>query len=257
MQKAELVAKYAQNPEDKLFLAHVLDKESVCVHKNIPSEGDFLDARQQALVLAIAPHLTVKPTLWGGYADAERKMLFFLPEYLTEPGADSLMIIKAEHRDAKPPGHRDYLGSILGLGVKREGVGDILVEDSGAQIIVRASLADFFLTNYTSAGRVHLSVSSLPISALEIPEKEPVFKTASLASLRADAVLAAAFSVSRTLAAEAVRAGKVHLNNLPLLKGDKVLSVGDKVRWQGKGRFVLAETGGTSRKGRLFVTFRF
>ncbi len=257
MQKAELVAKYAQNNEDKLFLAHVLDKEAVCVHKNIPAEGDFLDVRQQALVLSMAPQLEIKPVLWGGYEDAERKMLFFLPEYLAAPPADALMVIKADHRDAKAPGHRDYLGSLLGLGVKREGVGDILVSDLGAQIIVRASLADFFLTNYTQAGRVHLSVSSLPVSALEIPETEPIFKTASLASLRADAVLAAAFSVSRSLAAEAVRAGKVHLNNLPLLKGDKVLAVGDKIRWQGKGRFILAETGGTSRKGRLFVTFQF
>lgn len=257
MQKTELLAKYAKTAEDKILLAHILDREAVCLHKNIPVETDFLDPRQQALILSLAPHFTVKPTLWGGYEEAERKMLFFLPDYMEVPPEDALCIIKATHRDARPPGHRDYLGSILGLGVDRAGVGDILVEDSGAQLIVRASLADFFAANYQSAGRVHLSVSVLPVSALEIPEKEPVYKTASLASLRADAVIAAAFSVSRTLAADAIRAQKVYCNNLPLLKGDKQLSVGDKLRWQGKGRFVLEETGGTSRKGRLFVTFRF
>ena len=101
------------------------------------------------------------------------------------------------------------------------------------------------------------SVSALPVSELYIPEHESTFKTASLASLRADAVLSAAFSVSRTQAQDAVRGQKVFLNTLPLLKPDKLLSPGDKIRWQGKGRFVLEETGGTSRKGRLFVTFRF
>ena len=257
MEKAELIRKFAQNNDDKIFLAHVLDKEAICIHKSIPAEGDFLDVRRQALILSMAPYMTVKPFLWGGYEDAERKMFFFLPDYMEEVPPDALCVIRAKHRDMKAPGHRDYLGSILGLGVKREGVGDILVSDDGAQIIVRASLADFFLTNYESAGRVHLSVSSLPISALEIPETAPTFKTASLASLRTDAVLAAAFNVSRALAQEAIHSGKVHLNNLPLLKGDKVIAVGDKVRWQGKGRFVLEETGGQSRKGRLFVTFRF
>ncbi len=257
MQKSELIAKYAKTSEDKILLAHILDREAVCLHKNIPVETNFLDPRQQALVLSLAPHFTIKPTLWGGYADAERKMLFFLPDYMEDPPEDALCMIRAAHRDTRPPGHRDYLGSILGLGVGREGVGDILVEDSGAQFIVRASLADFFVTNYVSAGSVQLSVSAYPISALEIPEKEPVYKTASLASLRADAVIAAAFSVSRTLAAEAVKTQRIYVNNLPLTKGDKTLSVGDKVRWQGKGRFILEETGGTSRKGRLFVTFRF
>ncbi len=257
MEKAELIAKFAQNNDDKLFIAHVLDKEAVALHKNIPAEGDFLDVRRQAIVLSMAPHLAIKPVLWGGFDDAERKMFFFLPDYMEEVPIDALSVIKATHRDMRAPSHRDYLGSILGLGIKREGVGDILVSDSGAQIIVRTSLSDFFLSNYVSAGRVPLSVSSLPVSDLVIPETEPVFKSASLASLRADAVLAAAFNVSRSLAQEAISSGKVHLNNLPLLKGDKLISIGDKIRWQGKGRFILADTGGQSRKGRLFVTFRF
>lgn len=257
MQKSELITKYAQTDEDRIFLAHLLDREAVCVHKNIPAEGPFLDPRQQGLVLSLAPHLSVRPVLWGGYADAERRMVFFLPDYMDAPLQDALAVIHATHRDSRPPGHRDYLGSILGLGVDRAGVGDILADEGGAQIIVRASLADFFAAHYTSAGRVALSVTALPISDLTVPETEPVYKSASLASLRADAVLAAAFSVSRTLAAEAVRAQKVFVNNLPLTKGDRLLSVGDKIRWQGKGRFILEETGGLSRKGRLFVTFRF
>ncbi|MBE7062712.1 MAG: hypothetical protein E7390_02845 [Ruminococcaceae bacterium] len=257
MQKSELIAKYAKTNEDKILLAHILDREAVCIHKNIPAEGPFLDPRQQGLILSLAPHLTIQPVLWGGYADAERRMIFFLPDYMDAPPEDALTIIRATHRDSRPPGHRDYLGSALGLGVDRAGVGDILTDENGAQIIVRASLADFFATHYTSAGRVSLSVTALPLTDLALPATEPVFKTASLASLRADAVLAAAFSVSRTLAADAVRAQRVFVNNLPLTKGDKLLSVGDKVRWQGKGRFILEETGGTSRKGRLFVTFRF
>ncbi len=257
MQKTELLAKYAKNDDDKILLAHILDREAICIHKNIPTETGFLDPRQQALVLSMQSAFTVKPVLWGGYGDAERRMLFFLPDYMEAPPEDALAIVQATHRDSRPPGHRDYLGSILGLGVDRIGVGDILADDTGAQIIVRASLADFFAAHYQSAGRVSLSVSILPITSLSVPETEPVYKTASLASLRADAVLAAAFSVSRTLAADAVRAQRVFVNNLPLTKGDRLLSVGDKIRWQGKGRFILEETGGTSRKGRLFVTFRF
>ncbi len=257
MQKAECIAKYAKSNEDKMLLAHILDREQLCMQKNIPVETGFLNPHEQAIVLSMRGEFSVAPTLWGGYEDAERKMLFFLPDYMDAPPEDALSVISATHRDKNPPGHRDYLGSLLGLGVDRAGVGDILVSDMGAQIIVRASLADFFEANYTSAGRVSLSVSVRPISHLEITETAPTYKTASLASLRADAAISAAFSVSRTLAQEAIRGQKVFVNNLPLIKGDKLLSVGDKVRWQGKGRFILEETGGTSRKGRLFVTFRF
>lgn len=257
MDKQTFLSRFAKTAEDKIFLAHILDKEAVCLHKNIPSEGDFLDPRQAALLLDAAPHFSVRPVLWGGYEDAERKMVFFLPDYMDTPPEDSLSLLVCEHRDSRALSHRDYLGSLLGLGIKREGVGDILVEEKKAQILIRSSLSDFFLTNYTHAGRVQLSVSVLPVSSLSLPETEPTYKTASLASLRADAVLAAAFSVSRSLAQEAITAQKVYLNNLPLTKGDKQLSLGDKLRWQGKGRFILEETGGTSRKGRLFVTFRF
>lgn len=257
MDKQTFLSRFAKTPEDKLFLAHILDKEAICIQKNIPTEGDFLDPHRAALLLDAAPHFTARPVLWGGYTDAERKMVFFLPDYMESPPEDSISLLVCEHRDSRPLTHRDYLGSLLGLGVKREGVGDILVEEKKAQILIRSSLSDFFLTNYTHAGRVQLSVSVLPISTLSIPETEPVYKTASLASLRADAVLSAAFSVSRSTAAEAIAAQKVYLNNLPLLKGDKTISPGDKLRWQGKGRFILEETGGQSRKGRLFVTFRF
>lgn len=257
MDKQSILAKFAKSQEDKILLAHIFDREAVCIHKNIPVETDFLDPRQQALVLALRPHFTVPPVLFGGYEDAERKMLFFLPDYMEAPDSDALSVLRATHRDTRPLSHRDYLGSILGLGVDRAGVGDILVDEGGAQIIIRASLSAFFLTHYTSAGRTALSVSLQPLESLTLPEKEPVYKTASLSSLRADAVLAAAFSVSRTLSAEAIRTGRVYLNNLPLTKGDKLLEVGDKLRWQGKGRCILEETGGYSRKGRLFVTFRF
>ena len=257
MQKSECIAKYAKASEDKILLAHILDREQLCMQKNIPVETGFLNPNQQAMVLSMQREFSVSPVLWGGYEDAERKMLFFLPDYMNAPPEDALSVILATHRDKNPPGHRDYLGSLLGLGVDRSGVGDILVSDTGAQFIVRSTLADFFEANYVSAGRVSLSVSALPLSSLEIHETEPTYRTASLASLRADAAISAAFSVSRTLAQEAIRGQKVFVNNLPLIKGDKLLSVGDKVRWQGKGRFILEETGGTSRKGRLFVTFRF
>ncbi len=257
MDKQTLLSKFAKTEEDKLFLAHILDREAQCIHKNIPVETEFLDPRCQALVLSVLPHFAARPVLFGGYEEAERKMLFFLPDYMEDVPQDALTVLRADHRDTRPLSHRDYLGSILGLGVGRAGVGDILVRENGADIIIRAALSDFFLTHYVSAGRTALSVSAHPLESLMLPETEPVYKTASLASLRADAVLAAAFSVSRTLSAEAVRAGKVYLNNLPLTKGDKLLSEGDKLRWQGKGRFIIEETGGLSRKGRLFVTFRF
>ncbi len=256
MKKKDFIARFAETEEDKIILAHILDKEALTAERDIPTAVHFLDMRLQSIILSAEKYFSVMPVLWGGFPDAERKMLFFLPSYMTEVPADAISLLIATHKAPKAPAHRDYLGSILGLGLTRANVGDILVSEKGAQILVAKEIADFILTNLTSAGHVHLSVTEKPLSALEIPHAEATEKTVTLSSLRIDGAVSAAFGVSRSIAAAAVESGAIYVNDRVVSKNSYLVDGGDKIKWHRHGRAYVERIGGQSRKGRIFVTFR-
>lgn len=256
MQKKELLSRFAGTAEDKLFLSRILDKCMLCEKKSIPVDTFFLDMHQQSFIGKIASYFPIAPFLWGGYPDAERKMLFFLPPYIDTPPAHAFSLLRIRHHAKTAPTHRDYLGALLGLGVSRENVGDILLLPDGAEIFIKSTLEDFFLTHFKSAGRVSLETELLPLSALVLPESTASYKTCTLATLRLDAAVGAAFGVSRSVAADAVASGNVFINDIASTKISALLKEGDKIKWHRHGRVILESVGGESRKGRIFVTFR-
>ena len=139
--------------EDKMLLAGAEDKFRQCCQQYCLTYTNFLDLRQRSLVEKSLRELGVSSSearcvFYGGYEDAERTMAVFLPDYADERDCPlSVIRIKAPSGGRKLT-HRDYLGSLLGLGLKREMTGDILVTDSGADIIVMEEVKDFILFNY-------------------------------------------------------------------------------------------------------------
>lgn len=197
----------------------------------------------------------VRTSFYGGYEDAERVILINMPDYFDLERDNPLCIIRAEKTaGSRELTHRDYLGSLLGLGLKRDMIGDIIVRSDGADIIVMEDIADFILMNYYKAGRTSLSVSRLPISELIQNERKVTLVTDTVASLRLDSVIASAFGLSRGKAAEAISRGIVFVNNMEITKTDFQISEGDKLTLRGKGKAVLAEVGGRSRKDRQYIT---
>lgn len=255
----------AETKEDKLLLALLADRHKQCEDKMYPTNSDFLDAREQALA---AEHLHNRAcfVLWGGYDMAERRCMVFLPDYLAELQTDfsaadaelnPLAVLRATpvaHQTTLS--HRDYLGALLALGIKRQKVGDIIVKPEGADILILRDMADYLQLNFTQVGRHRITTEVLPtaaVSAYEPPTKE---FSANVPSLRLDSMAAAAFGVSRSLTAEAVRTRLVAVNGLQITKPDYLLSPGDAVTWRGKGKAVFVSTNGTTRKDRIFITIK-
>lgn len=251
---------------DELLIAQFDDKINQAADRYMLMAGDFLDTHQRRIAedFCRSRKLPVRVMFYGGYEEAERCMPFFLPEYIEpatddrQPEAVSEMIRVI--RVSAPKGnrrltHRDYLGSLLALGLEREVTGDILVRDDGADIIVKAEIADFIDINYNKAGRTTLTVEVLPIDELDKGELNIKQKHDTVASLRLDNVVAAAFALSRAKAAEAINRGSVSVNSMEAMKVDMEIREGDKITVRGRGKAVLAEIGGTSRKDRTRVTF--
>lgn len=257
--------------DDSFLLAQIEDRIQQADSQYRIVSGDFLDMHQKKIVSDFirSRRLAVRVILYGGYPDAERCMPVFLPDYIQMPSqgvpeeVESLLrVVRVSvPRGSRPLTHRDYLGSLLALGLDREVSGDILVRNAdgksggGADIIVQAEIADFIELNYSKAGRASLSVEVLPISRLDTGSFKVEEKSDTVASLRLDSITAAVFGLSRSRAAEAIRRGLVSVNSLEAVKIDMEVAEGDKIVMRGKGRAVLAQIGGNTRKNRIRVKF--
>ena len=193
--------------------------------------------------------------LFGGKEDCERKVAFFLPYYLEETDFDIGEIIKAVRIRSYfgKPVHRDYLGAVLGLGIERDRIGDLLVFDDTAYLFCLSPVVSVLLQELEKVGRVSVKSERVALSDVPIPERKVKKITFTVKSLRLDAVTGDMFGVSRTLAAELIREGAVTLNYSICEKVDATVKEGDTLSVRGKGKGRISQIGGRSRKDRLFV----
>ncbi|MBQ2845735.1 MAG: RNA-binding protein, partial [Firmicutes bacterium] len=195
----------------------------------------------------------VRLEFYGGYDDAERTVAVFLPDYAEVSDCPLCVIRIKTPAGGRKLTHRDYLGSLTGLGLKREMTGDILTVENGADIIVLEEVKDFILLNYSKAGRTTLTPEAVPLTELCIPESKTVMARDTVASLRLDNVISSAFQLSRAKAADAIRAGIVFVNSMQCEKPDMQVEEGAKLVLRGKGKAYLREVGGRTRKDRITI----
>lgn len=250
------IEKIAHTPEDRLLLAKLWDKITAGMRKNIPANTCFLSPRELEMARYLFGDV---PGLYafGGYADAERKMLIYLPEYLEEDAlydSDSPCIcLRASFYQADSPSHRDFLGALMGAGIGRETVGDICVGKSQCDFFVTAEMAPHLLQSFTSAGRTKLHLSQIPLTQAQIPEPEVREIKDTLASLRLDSVISSGFRIGRSLASQYISAGKASIDGLPCEKPDKPVAEGSRVSVRGLGKIRLVQINGKTKKDRISV----
>jgi len=214
----------------------------------IPSYTGFLSPAEALWAQASANRQRVNLSLQGGYTDAERCVACFWDE--EEPEAFPIAAIRLEWPHQSAPGHRDVLGSVMGLGMKRSCIGDIVLEAECGWLFAEKQMADHIAGSLLSAGRIHLQTEVLE----EWPELEPpkgVETRDTVASLRLDAVISAGFSLSRTDASELIASGHVKLRHLPTERCDARVQEGDAISVRGHGRLVVEEVGSPTKKDRL------
>ena len=261
MDKRELLDRAAHSPEERLLLSRVWDKCEQCRTRNIPTATGFLSPQEQTAAQHLLNALGCREgyVLWGGYDGAERAVLLFLPDWMDPSDAGTyspIRCLRAAFRKEENLTHRDFLGSLMGMGIVREKIGDILVGPDSADVLVLDTVAEFLAQSWESAGRVKLRVAEIDPGCVHIPEIRREERRDTVSSLRLDNVLAAGFSLSRGRAAEAVEKGSVQVNYVTCVKPDKPVSAGDTITCRGLGKCVLDSVGAPTKKGRLPVDIR-
>lgn len=238
------------------MLAKVWDKINTGVRKNIVASTCFLATRELEMTRYLFGALEGLHR-FGGYADAERCMLVYLPEYLEENALREedgpLVCLRATFYEGDSPSHRDFLGALMGAGIGRETVGDICVGKTSCDFFVTAEIAPYILQNFTSAGRTKLHIEKISLDAVSVPEPEVKEIRDTLASLRLDSVISAGFRVGRSQAAQYITSGRAAIDGLPCEKPDKAVSEGAKISVRGLGKIKLKTINGQTKKGRISV----
>lgn len=260
MNKKDLLDRCARSGEERVLLARVMDKLELAQNRGVPAHTPFLSPGERAAVEDLLRLCgPVRSLFWGGYPDAERTACVFLPDWqepedvIADPEGP-VAAVEGTFPANADPGHRDVLGALMGLGLTREKLGDILFPENGrCQVAVLREALPILLSQWEGAGRWKISVGEIPVGELRPAQAAVKTIRDTVATPRLDAVLAAGFSLSRSKAAGYVSAGKVAVNHRECLKGDHQVEEGDVLTCRGLGKCVVKEVPGQSRKGRTML----
>ena len=240
--------------ENSELLKRARDLAERCERSGTVCVSGFLSPAEQYELQTRLGYIPCGLVFHGGGDNCERAAAFFLPDYMTEEMLDLSEYICAMKLKAYfgQPGHRDYMGALLGMGIGREWLGDIQVEGDTAYVFCMKSVLRHLLS-IEKAGRYTVKASQVPLEEVPARKVETESLSFSVMSPRLDAVAAGLFHLSRTEAAKQIAAGNVSLNYAQCLKADCAVKEGDILSLKGKGKGSISGMGGTSRKGRLFV----
>lgn len=216
---------------------------------NFLTIGEITDFYEHENELAFA-----FPSVYGGYEGAERRMIRFGNKenlgYEQDFPISILSVQPVIEKFADDLNHRDFLGALMNLGIKREMLGDILVTGKEACVFCRNSLADYIIENLSKVKHTSVKVSVTDeIGSIFLPEKKE--KIIQVSSPRIDAVAAKVFNLSRQGILELFPVGYVHLNGIICTENAKLLKSGDAVSARGYGRFDFSEELNLSKKGKF------
>lgn len=244
------------NSDDTLTINRFLEAANNCYYRNIPVETDFLDLYRQNLFNTILKELPpVSHKVMGGYDLAERKVVLFLPDdtYESYIPFSIIKIVPVHIKFFEELTHRDYLGSILALGISRDKIGDIIVKKDCAYLFCTNSLAAFLEENITKIRNTFVKAQIITDAEFDyLPDFEVI--KGNVASVRLDAVTALAFRISRNHIIDYIEEGKVYVNGRIITSNAYSLKPSDIISVRGLGKIQYAGAGNETRKGRIMIT---
>ncbi len=242
--------------EELPFVERVIEWVERAEIQQIPIRTDFVDPRQLQIIQHIVNSFMGLTIFFdGGYLNAERVRVMIAPDYLLESEEEmGLIYFKLQHNDKyNKLSHKDYLGALMHIGIKREKFGDIILTDDLVQFIVAEEIADYVRFELKQIGRTKVDLEEIKREALLIPKEKYETKDITVTSLRADNVIGHVYPLSRSNVTELIKSNRLKVNWQVIDKKDYSLEVGDTISVRGFGRFILIEENGETKKGKIKI----
>lgn len=245
--------------EEELFQRRLIDLANTAWNRNIITYTDFLNLNEQNIFHSTLPQLSfVESRLFGGYEHAERQMVAFIPDALLNSYEEQphpiacLRIAPLNARFSDTLNHRDYLGSLMNLGIDRSKTGDIVIQEKDAYLFCHEKIADYLSHELTRIRHTTVICQLCNINELHYePKLEEI--TGTVASVRLDALLSLAFNTSRSSLTGLIEGGKTFVNGKLITSNGYHLKDGDIISVRGMGRFRFCEILTATKKGRYLV----
>ncbi len=242
---------------DKIIqMRQLLDKVENVIKHHTTQSTDFYDPYEIYLAKSILNRFDIGYQVQGGMEFVERKLIQIFPSYYDMTSLVYPVKCLKITGDILKLSHKDFLGGLLNLGIKRSKLGDILLYDDYCALIVKNEISDFILLNLEKIGNKNISIEDMDFETLIQPEIKYIEKKDFLASTRLDIVLSAAYNISRVESSNIIKSGKVKVNWESIIKPSTELDEGDTISTRGYGRAILHSIGGLSKKGNLKATIR-
>ena len=236
------------NTNHKLLIARINDLFSLCDKHCEMKCSDFLDGGELAVIEdEFQIPYGYNTLFFGGYENAERKVLCVFPEWQeSEESEVPISVIRFDVPKFRKLTHRDYLGTLMSLGIDRSKTGDILTDDEGAYVFVMSDIAEYVARNVNKIANAGVNTKIVDMADFIPPKPKTTEKMC--------AVVAATLNISRGNTEKLISSGYVKLNHREVLDRSKQVGEGDLLSIRNYGRFILKDIGNNTRKGRLHIT---
>lgn len=242
--------------DEKPFIDRVLDWKARVLETYVPVRTDFLNPREREIMRAvIGSDEELQLRFSGGFEGAERMRATLSPPYVEEPDFGLAFFELHYPKKFVAIDHRSLLGALIGLGIKREKLGDLLISEDRVQWVAAEEVAGYLMAALTRVGRHRVTCVAIGADELIRPTAVWEERTGTVSSLRLDAVLAEIYRLSRAKAASAVEAGLVKVNWKLVEKPAFELEAGDQLSVRGHGRSKLVAVEGRSKRGNHVIRY--
>lgn len=255
MKDRELYIEHIKSEANRIQMRRILDKLERVVRNHEIQYTDFLDPYEVKLSESILNRFDLDYFAEGGTENAERRVLCIFPEYIAAADIEkpiAAIKIKGSFK-FNSISHRDYLGAIIGTGIKREKLGDIYVSEKSAVLILQREILDYIKLNLTKIGKETVQIEEIEFGDIEIPEQDYDEKVIFVSSPRLDSVISEIYGMSRAKSKATIAAQKVKLNWCLTEDSTSKVSAGDMISVKKLGRSkVLEELGKTKKENQKF-----
>ncbi len=246
---------YIKDDETKNTVKKIADK-ALQVSKNyVPVVTEFTNPYVAELCSPIIRNFDVKFELFPSSEHCERKVFILYPDYLEEINKDDyITTIRIRNRSKfKKLSHKDYLGSIMSLGIDRNKTGDIFVYEDFADVVVNSDIADYIIYNIDLIGHNKIETEKIKLEDTLFKEQEHVILNITSSSMRLDGIVKHLANKSREEAANMVRGGFVKVNFREEDKTSQEVKDGDMISISKFGRFKISKLSGVTKSGKYKI----
>jgi len=258
MKELEKYYDFIKDEETKNSVRKIVDK-ALYVNKNyISAVTEFTNPYVAELSIPIIKNYDVKFELFPSFEHGERKVFILYPDYLEEVNKDEYITgLRIFNKSKfKKLDHKDYLGSLMSLGIDRNKTGDIYVYDDYADVVLHSDFSDYIIYNIDKIGHNKIEVEKIKIDQVRFKEQEHIVLNINSSSMRIDNIVKHLTNKSREAASDMIRAGNVKVNWQVEERIATEIKEGYMISISKFGRFKISKLPGLTKSGKNKVEIK-